>query len=86
MTTLTVTPTGQLPFESEMLQYLGVKPGENIEIEKLPDARIILKAAKSRSFRDLQGCLKGKTNGQVLSIEEINEAIEESAIAAMERT
>jgi hypothetical protein len=47
--------------------------------------KAILKAAKSRSFRDLQGCLKGKTNGRVLSIEAINEAIEESAIAAMER-
>jgi bifunctional DNA-binding transcriptional regulator/antitoxin component of YhaV-PrlF toxin-antitoxin module len=54
MTTVTVTPTGQLPFEREILRYLGVNPGDAIEIERLPDARVILKAAISRSFWDLQ--------------------------------
>lgn len=36
----------------------------------------------SKSFHHLQGLLKGKTNGRVLSIEEINEAIIDGCLAA----
>ena len=59
-----------------MLQHLGIKPGERIELDLLPDGRAELKAAQPKgSFRALRGILKGKTNGARLSIEEINEAI-----------
>jgi hypothetical protein len=34
------------------------------------------------SFRDLHGFLKGKTNGRVLSVEEINDAIADSGAMA----
>ncbi|MUZ92687.1 hypothetical protein GOZ97_14745 [Agrobacterium vitis] len=36
----------------------------------------------SKSFHRLQGLLKGETNGRVLSIEEINEAIIDGCLAA----
>ncbi|MFK2891231.1 AbrB/MazE/SpoVT family DNA-binding domain-containing protein [Dyella flagellata] len=83
MTTLTVTARGQVTFRKDVLQHLGIKPGERIELDLLPDGRAELKAAKqTRAFRDLAGFLKGKTNGKVLSIEDIDAAIAEAGASA----
>jgi bifunctional DNA-binding transcriptional regulator/antitoxin component of YhaV-PrlF toxin-antitoxin module len=83
MTTLTVTARGQVTFRKEVLQHLGIQPGEKIELDLLPGGRAELKASQPKgSFRDLHGFLKGKTNGQVLTIEEIDEAIAEAGAAA----
>lgn len=82
MSTLTVTARGQVTFRKEILQHLGIKPGEKIELDLLPDGRAALKAAQPKgSFRELRGILKGKTNGAQLSIEEINDAIAEAGAA-----
>lgn len=82
MSTLTVTARGQVTFRKEILQHLGIKPGEKIELDLLPDGRAALKAAQPKgSFRELRGILKGKTNGVQLSIEEINDAIAEAGAA-----
>lgn len=83
MATLTVTTRGQVTFRKAVLQHLGIKPGEKIELDLLPDGRAELRAARAKgSFRDLHGFLRGKMNGRVLSIEEINEAIAEAGAAA----
>jgi bifunctional DNA-binding transcriptional regulator/antitoxin component of YhaV-PrlF toxin-antitoxin module len=83
MSTLTVTARGQVTFRKEVLQHLGIKPGERIELDLLPDGRAELKAAQPKgSFRELRGILKGKTNGARLSIEEINDAIVDAGAAA----
>jgi len=83
MTTLTVTARGQVTFRKDVLQHLGIRPGEKIELDLLPDGRAELKAARPKgSFRELYGFLKGKTNGRVLSIDEMNEAIAEAGAAA----
>jgi bifunctional DNA-binding transcriptional regulator/antitoxin component of YhaV-PrlF toxin-antitoxin module len=79
MTTLTVTARGQVTFRKDVLQHLGIKPGDKIELDLLPDGRAVLRAVRQRaSFRTLHGFLKGKTNGKVLSIEEIGDAIAEA--------
>ena len=76
MTTLTVTARGQVTFRKEVLQHLGIQPGEKIEIDLLPDGRAQLRAAVGRStFQDLHGLLKDETNARVLTLEELNEAI-----------
>jgi bifunctional DNA-binding transcriptional regulator/antitoxin component of YhaV-PrlF toxin-antitoxin module len=76
MTTLTVTARGQVTFRKEVLQHLGIKPGEGIELHLLPNGRAELRAVpKKASFRELHGFLKGKTNGKVLTTEELDEAI-----------
>lgn len=83
MTTLTVTARGQVTFRKEILQHLGIRPGERIHLDLLPDGRAELKADKpAGSFRDLHGFLKAKTNGRKLSIEEIEEAIAAGGAAA----
>ena len=83
MTTLTVTTRGQVTFRKDVLQHLGIKPGEKIEMDLLPDGRAELKATQPKgSLRELAECLKGKTNGKVLTIEEIDEAIADASAAA----
>lgn len=83
MTTLTVTARGQVTFRKDLLQHLGIKAGERIEVDLLPDGRAELRAAaQNGSVRELAGFLKGKTNGKVLSIEEIARAIADAGAAA----
>ena len=83
MTTLTVTARGQVTFRKDVLQHLGIRPGGKIHLDLLPDGRAELKAEQPKgSFRELHGCLKGKTNGKRLTIEEINDAIAESGALA----
>jgi bifunctional DNA-binding transcriptional regulator/antitoxin component of YhaV-PrlF toxin-antitoxin module len=83
MTTLTVTARGQVTFRKEVLKHLGIKPGEKIELDLLPDGRAALKATQQKgALRELAGFLKGKTNGSVLTIEEIDDAIADASAAA----
>ncbi|QJP47869.1 AbrB/MazE/SpoVT family DNA-binding domain-containing protein [Xylella fastidiosa subsp. multiplex] len=83
MSTLTVTARGQVTFRKEVLQHLGIKPGERIELDLLPNGRAELKAMQPKgSFQELRGVLKCKTNGARLSIEEINDAIAEAGTLA----
>ena len=83
MTTLTVTARGQVTFRRDVLNHLGIRPGDKIRLDLLPDGRAELKADKPQgSWRAFRGFLKGKTNGARLSIEEINDVIAERGAAA----
>jgi len=75
MTTLTVTARGQVTFRKEVLQHLGIKPGEKIELDLLPDGRGMLRAARPTGTVDgFIGLLAGRTK-KVATIEEINQAV-----------
>lgn len=83
MTTLTVTARGQVTFRKEVLQHLGIEPGDKIQLHLLPDGRAELRAdAPKGSIGALRGLLRGKTNGRKLSTEEIGEAIAEAGARA----
>jgi len=72
MTTLTVTSRGQVTLKKEVLKHLGIKPGEKIELDMLPDARCGLKAARPQgTIAGFIGLLAGRTS-KVATIEEIN--------------
>ena len=74
MTTLTVTARGQVTFRKDVLQHLGIKPGERIELDLLPDGRGMLRAARPAGTIDgFVGLLAGRAK-KVATIEEINEA------------
>jgi AbrB family looped-hinge helix DNA binding protein len=74
MTTLTVTARGQVTFRKDVLRHLGIAPGEKIELDKLPDGRITLRAAKpSGTIDGFLGLLAGKTK-KIATLDEINEA------------
>lgn len=74
MTTLTVTKRGQVTFRKDVLQHLGIQPGEKIALDKLPGGRVILKAARPAGKTDsFLGLPAGKT-GKAAILDEINEA------------
>ena len=72
MTTLTVTAKGQVTFRKDVLQHLGINPGEKIDLDLLPDGRGLLRAARpSGTIKGFVGLLAGKTK-KIATIEEIN--------------
>jgi len=74
MTTLTVTARGQVTFRKDVLNHLGIKPGEKIELDKLPGGRIALRAARpSGTIDGFLGLLAGRTQ-KIATLDEINEA------------
>ncbi len=74
MATLTVTARGQVTFRKDVLQHLGIRPGEKIELDKLPDGRVALKAARPAGAIDgFLGLLAGRTR-KVATLDEINDA------------
>jgi bifunctional DNA-binding transcriptional regulator/antitoxin component of YhaV-PrlF toxin-antitoxin module len=71
---LTVTDRGQVTFRKDVLRHLGVRPGEKIELDKLPDGRVALRAARPMGGIDgFLGLLAGKT-GKVATLDEIKQA------------
>ena len=83
MTILTVTARGQVTFRKDVLKHLGIRPGDRIRLDLLPDGRAELKAERPQgSWQTLRGFLKGRTSGARLSIEEINETIAEAGKVA----
>ena len=58
MTMLTITAKGQITFKQDLLKHLGVNPGEKIAVDKLPDGRIVVRAAVPEgTIADFVGCL-----------------------------
>ncbi len=73
MGTLTITSKGQITLRKDILNHLGVSPGEKIVVDKLPDGRIEMKAVRpTGKISEVFNFLK-KKGGRSLSLEEINE-------------
>ena len=80
MSLLTVTAKGQVTLRKDVLQHLGVQPGEKISVDKLPNGRIEVKAARpSGKISDAFGLLKSD-DGPVLSIEDMNRIIADEGL------
>ena len=74
MNVLTITARRQVTFRKEVLQHLGIEPGDKIEIDLLPDVRAALRAARPvGTVAGFVGLLAGKTK-KVATLEEIEEA------------
>ena len=74
MATLTVTARGQVTFRRDVLRHLGIQPGEKIELDKLPNGRVTLRAARPAGAIDgFLGLLAGKTR-KIATLDEINDA------------
>ena len=61
MSTLTVTAKGKVTLGKDILKHLGVQPGGKITVDKLPNGRIELKAARpTGKISDVFGFLNGR--------------------------
>ena len=72
MTTLTIMAKGQVTLKRDLLKHLGVSPGERVEADRLPDGRIVVRAAaQDGRIGDFIGCLSQK-GARKLTIDEMN--------------
>jgi bifunctional DNA-binding transcriptional regulator/antitoxin component of YhaV-PrlF toxin-antitoxin module len=74
MASLAVTVKGQVTLKRDLLQHLGIKPGERVDFEKLPGGELRVRAARPTGTIDsflhaLDGKVKLK---KPLSIEDMN--------------
>lgn len=74
MTTLTITARGQVTLRREVLQHLGIKPGDKLHLELLPDGHGLMKAAKPSGSIDAFVGLLAKRSKKIASIDEMNAA------------
>lgn len=73
MVSLAVTMKGQITLKRELLTHLGIKPGERIELDKLPGGELRVKAARQAgTIDDFIGRHAGKRK-KSLTIDEMNE-------------
>ena len=75
MASLAVTVKGQVTLKRDLLQHLGIKPGERVDFEKLPGGELRVRATRPAGtiddfFHVLDGKVKMK---KPLTIEEMNE-------------
>lgn len=78
MTTLTVTAKGQVTLRKEVLNHLGVAPGDKIEVDLMPEGGAKLSAVPKKVDKDSIEAFFGMfhdTSQPTLSIEEMNEII-----------
>lgn len=81
MTTLTVTAKGQITLRRELLRYLGIAPGQQVEVNRLANGVLALQATAPQGLEAFAGCLPAPT--KALSVEEMN-AITAKAWAGQE--
>jgi AbrB family looped-hinge helix DNA binding protein len=74
MNKLTVTAKGQVTFRKDILKHLGVSPGEQLAVDKMPDGRLEVRAAPTGKISDAFNFLKRPGQRRV-SIEEMNQVI-----------
>ncbi len=75
---LTVTAKGQVTLRKEVLDHLGVAPGDKIAVDLLPSGQAQVRAVRpAASIEGFIGCLE-KPGTPRHSIDEINQAIAES--------
>jgi len=76
MSKLTISAKGQLTLKPELLRQMKLRPGDKVEVEKLPDGRLAIGPVRPNgSIDDFIGCL-AQQDGPKLTIEEIKELTE----------
>ena len=70
-----VTAKGQVTLKRDLLQHLGIKPGERIDFEKLPGGELRIRAARASGTIDaFFHVLDGKVRTtKPLTIEDMND-------------
>jgi antitoxin PrlF len=76
MATLTVTAKGQITLKQELLRHLNVQPGQKVDIEKLPNGRLVVRPTMQKhSIEGFSGLLakKGTPKLTIAQIKKITE-------------
>jgi bifunctional DNA-binding transcriptional regulator/antitoxin component of YhaV-PrlF toxin-antitoxin module len=73
MSTLTVTAKGQITLRRELLQFLGIGPGQQLEADKLTQGVLALHAKTPQGLDAFVGCLPPPA--KALSVEDMNDLV-----------
>lgn len=73
MTALTVTAKGQITLRRELLQFMGIAPGQQIEVDKLANGVLALHAKTPQGLEAFAGCLPPPD--KALSVDDMNAVI-----------
>lgn len=76
MTALTITAKGQITLRRGLLEYLGIAPGQQVEVAKLANGMLALHAKPRQGLEVFAGCLPPPP--KALSVEEMNALIANS--------
>lgn len=71
--TLTITAKGQVTLKKEVLEHLGLRAGDQVNVNLLGPGRVALSRTPTGSIQDVFGSLPN--NGVSLGIDEMNEII-----------
>ena len=72
MASFAVTMKGQITLKRDLLQHLGIKPGERVEFDKLPGGELRVKASRpTETIDNIIGMFAGRSK-KVMTIEEMN--------------
>ncbi len=71
--TLTVTAKGQITLRKEVLEHLGVRPGDKVDADLLKDGRLQVRAKRGKSVSTVFGML-AKPGQPPRSIDDLNDA------------
>jgi len=72
---LSVTAKGQITLKRSVLDHLGVRPGQKVEVDLLPNGRVELRQANTlRDVSSVFGILK-REGQRPLTLEEMQQAI-----------
>jgi AbrB family looped-hinge helix DNA binding protein len=83
---LTITAKGQVTLKKAVLEHLGLKPGERVQVDLRPDGRVELAPVqRKRDLSSLRGLLH-RPGQRVVTLEEMQEGIEEGAAARYQRS
>jgi bifunctional DNA-binding transcriptional regulator/antitoxin component of YhaV-PrlF toxin-antitoxin module len=73
--TLKITSKGQVTFRKEVLDQLGVRPGDRVTVEFVAPGRVEVMAARPEAkLERFVGCLK-KPESRTLSVEDMGEIV-----------
>lgn len=76
MTALTISAKGQMTLRRELLQYLGMAPGLQVEIHKKAHGVLTLQAKAPEGLEAFAACLP--VPPKALSVDEMNDIIAKS--------
>ena len=78
MSRLTITAKGQITLKQDLLRHMKVAPGEKVEVEKLPDGRLMVgPALQTGSIARFSGYL-AKPGTPRFTIAQIKKATEDA--------
>jgi antitoxin PrlF len=76
MPNLTVNTKGQITLRQELLQHLGIRPGQQVTVDKLPHGVLALHTKPAHGLEAFVGCLPPPVHA--LSLDQMNALVAEA--------